>query len=224
MAALVMSLSGAMDFIFGNIMWFVIAGMAVYFISNYFRLGKKLKFKIIDRNEIERIKFVERMKMNPSKDYSLFVVGNRVVGKISHFRQYTVGNPSKQFTQMLMKPLLISKGNINIANPMAKVRCVEVDSKIVALNSVQKLVIVPAKTTFDFMWGMHYDIGDEKDHLANLKQDNVMRTDLDQMGSRYWVKSQEQCVFAPEMALQMALKSQELAIELAKRKGKADTI
>jgi len=219
-----MGLSGAMDFIFGNIMWFILAGVGFYVISNYFKLGSKIKFKVIDRSEIERIKFIERMKMNPSKDYTLFCVGDRVIGKISHFRQYTIGNPTKQFTQMLMKPILISKGNIHIANPMAKVRCVEVDSNIVALNSVQKLVIVPDKTMFDFMWGMHYDIGNEKDHLINLKQDNVMRTDLDQMASRWWVKGQEMCVFSPDMALQMALKSQELAIELARRKGKSDTI
>jgi hypothetical protein len=39
------------------------------------------------------------------------------------------------------------------------------------------------------------------------------------MASRYFAKSQEQCVYAPEVASQLAQREKELQIELAKTRG-----
>lgn len=220
-----MSLQGIMNIIFGNITVILLAGFGIMFLAKYFKLTDKMKFKVIDRSEVERVKFAERMKLNPSKKYRLFIVGKTPIGKITHFREFNLGNPhTKQFTQMMIKPMLISNGCIQIANPIAKSQCVEIEKKIVRLDKASKHVIVPEGTYFDYQFGMNYDLTDEEAHLVMIKNDNILRTDYDQMAGRYWVKGQQQCVYSPEFALQMALKERELAIELAKKKGKSETI
>ncbi len=215
-------LNQIMDFMFNNIFYFIIAGFGIWFLLKYLKFGSRTKVKVISRGEIERLKFIERMKFNESETFKDFVVGDRLRGRITHFRQFTVGNPTKQFTQMLVKPMLIRK--LNIVNPVAKHKCVQIDSKLVTLDEKTKAVKIVDGVFFDFLFGIYYDTVDEKQHLENIKSDNVLRTDYDQMAGRYWVKGQQQCVYSPEMALQLALKERELAIELAKKKGKAETV
>jgi len=81
-------------------------------------------------------------------------------------------------------------------------------------------IVIPEDLGFDKFMGYYYMIAENvKPKLRNVLDARILTTDFSLMASRYFSKSQEQCVYSPELAFQMAQKQTELNIELAKRKG-----
>ncbi len=79
--------------------------------------------------------------------------------------------------------------------------------------------------SINYYFGIYFDEKDvETIHSPNIINTRVLKTDVEQLASRYFTKSQEQCVYSPEMAHQFALKERELAIEMAKAKGKRESV
>ena len=87
-----------------------------------------------------------------------------------------------------------------------------------------RILIVSKKNAFDYYFGIYYDLSIEKQHKDLIIEHNVLRTDINLLASRYFVKSQEQATYDPDKAHALAMKEKELQIELAKRKGKVETL
>lgn len=58
-----------MKFFFDNIFFFLAFGFGLFFILTYLKFSNKSKYKVIDREEVERQKFVEMMRFNHSKEF-----------------------------------------------------------------------------------------------------------------------------------------------------------
>jgi len=87
-----------------------------------------------------------------------------------------------------------------------------------------KRIIISDERSINYYFGIYLDDKNPDLHSRNVIDTRVLKTDVEQLASRYFTKSQEQCVYSPEMAHQFALKERELAIELAKAKGKRESI
>jgi len=221
------SMNVLMEFIFSNIVWLVAAGVIGYIILTYLRVGTRTKIKPINRAEIERIKFIERMKHNKSKAFNWLRHGNRLIGRIDALDVVSLpikGNPApeKKVIRLLIKPTLTSK--LPIVNPLAKTQAFQLGLDNIDTDIGGKNIIVPKWLTFDYYFGIYYDMGSEESHIKLIKEDNLFRSDLNQLASIYYAKSQEQSTFDPEKAHQLAMKEKELQIEMAKKHGKITSI
>lgn len=224
MAAPIMSVSGAMDFIFGNIMYFVIAGVGIYAVQRYFQFGTRKKIKIVNIADIERMKFIERMKNNKS-DYKWLHRGKFFVGKIVALRNANIkgkSNPEKVITQMLIKPMLSKR--LGIPRPFSKVMPLQMDYNRITPTSPTDLQM-PPWITFDYFMGIYYGSSlTEETHKNVIIDNNLFRSTAQQIASTFFSKSQEQSTFDPEHAHALALKEKELQIQLAAKKGKITSI
>ena len=72
--------------------------------------------------------------------------------------------------------------------------------------------------------GLYYDMTTPTVFQDNVINSRLLKSDIDQLASRYFAVSQQQCVYSPELAHQLAMKERELQIELAKRKGKLSEV
>lgn len=219
-----MSLAGTMDFIFGNVMYFVIAGVIIYVVLNYLKFGMKTKIKPLNRSEVERIEFINRMKENKPNVYKILRRGNHILGKIQSMRIINIEkNPTPtQLCQMVIKPTI---WKTNIMNPLAKSVCFSINTnKIQELDRAKGSVELPATMTFDYLFGIYYDGSTENVQTDFIKHDNLFRSDLNQLASIYYAKSQEQSTFDPDKAHALAMKEKELQIEMAKKQGKITSI
>lgn len=219
------SLSGGLEFVFGNIMYFIIGGAILYVILNYLKFGTRSKIKPVNRAEVERIEFINRMKENKPEVYKYLKRGDSMLGKVIGMRVLKVEkNPHGEATlcQMIVKPTIWKTA---IANPLGKTRCFSVNTdKIEQLDSVRGVIQLPATMSFDYLLGIYYDGGTEKIHTDLIKSDNLFRTDLNQLASIYFAKSQEQSTFDPDKAHALAMKEKEIQIEMMKRQGKITSI
>ena len=224
MAFPVMSLSGAMDFIFGNIMYFVIGGVALFAVTNYFRFGSRKKVKIVNVADIERMKFIERMKNNKSS-FKWLHRDKFFIGKIVALRNATIkgkSNPEKQITQMIIKPMLSQR--LNIPRPFSKLMPLQLDYNMLTPTSPAHLNM-PAWITFDYFMGIYYGSShSEETHKNVIIDNNLFRSTAQQIASTFFSKSQEQSTFDPEHAHALAMKEKELQIQLAAKKGKITSI
>lgn len=236
------SFDSLLDFVFKNIFYFVAIGIIVYYIKDYLRV--KSSFKTLSRSEIERGKFIERMIPNKMPVKTHFYKGKTNLGLITHYKEFEYEfkessgkKPSKkgnvsieedqdkkpikkesiQIIQMLVKPVLLG----SLANPFAKVNVFQINGKY--LEKYPNKYCIPNHIYLDKLWGIYYDETTNA-HTELMKNDNIMRTDLNQIASIYFVKSQEQSTYDPIHAHALAMKERELQIELAKKKGQSETI
>lgn len=217
------SLTGMMDFVFGNIMWFMIGGVILWAVLNYLKVSTKFKPKPLNRSEVERMKFIERMKHNKVSKWKYITHGTKRVGKILAYREFTIKanpKPDKKIIQMIFKPMLIFK----LSNPFAKTQAMQLDAQFIDLDMGGKALIIPRWLTLDYYLGIYYDLASEREHTELIKQDNLFRTDMNQLASIYFAKSQEQSTFDPAHAHQLAMKEKELQIEMSKKKGQITSI
>lgn len=219
------SLSGMMDFIFGNIMYFVIGGVALYFLKNYFKLGSGKKVKIVNVADIERAKFIERMKNNKS-EFKWLTRGGNLIGRIQALRNATVkgkkGKEDIHITQILVKPMLVKL--LNIPRPFSKTMPMQLQFELLTPTSPVDLQM-PSWITFDYFMGIYYGSSlSEESHKNVIIDNNLFRSTAQQIASTFFSKSQEQSTFDPEHAHALALKEKELQIQLAAKKGQVTSI
>ena len=73
--------------------------------------------------------------------------------------------------------------------------------------------------------GIYHSIGDRENKVIdNIRETDFRQSDINNLASVYFAKSQEQSTFDPVYAHQMAMEQRKLEIELAKRKGKAESV
>jgi len=224
-----------------NIFYIVIIGLAVYVIMQYFKISSKKLNKPINRSEIERQKFIERMKHNNNQTpYKWLYRDKAVVGKILLYREYMTNPTGYKIAEAVVKPKLFWR----FTNPFAKSQAFMVNlgkikpdidlgenGKIESGQSYDKTIItdldkmiIPQWISFDYYFGIYYDMTIPEEHMKIIKNDNLIRTDLNELASVYYCKSQEQSTFDPIRAHQMALEEKRIELELAKTRGKAETI
>jgi len=264
-------LDAVMQFFFQNIFFFLFMGFAAFFLITYLKFGKKIKYKIIDREEVERLKFIEAMLFNRSSKYQALYQGDLLqlgiinngggllnlnnvlpMGKKIWRKLHKVGNIEHylEFEQVPIKLVQDGQGKITyeelknekpmrliamvikrtlfwrIPNPMAKAQAmfIENDNELMEKDEKGGRIIVPEQLGYDKYMGFHYIIAENtKPKLRNILDARVLVTDFNIQASRYFAKSQEQCVYSPELAFQMAQKQTELQIELAKKRGISST-
>jgi len=199
----------------------VVRSWGVLVFYGYQLLRVKKTYKVLNRSEVERLKFIERMSQNKVIKPMFLYKGKKMLGRITHLKEFAYkGNPKGDnilIDQFVVKPILFGK----IPNPFTKSRVFQIGVDSMDISNF-KFVIKPY-TYLDYYFGVYYD-EDTKAHTEIIKNDNVIRTDLNQLASIYFVKSQEQSTYDPVHAHALALKEKELQIELAKKRGKAETI
>jgi hypothetical protein len=207
----------------------LIAFIGFWVIYEFFIKGEKKAPKPLDRSEVERKKFIERMKMNKALDFKWFFRGNQLIGKILYlkptFIEIKKSEPQKlDILEMVVQPSLSSR--LKLTNPLAKELCIQINKKNTdcGLNSFTNEIRIVEQITFDNLFGIFYDRTLETELAEHIKNDNIFRSDLENLASIYYVKSQEQSTFDPQYAHEMALKEKELQVELAKKRGKMTSI
>ena len=60
--------------------------------------------------------------------------------------------------------------------------------------------------------------------IKHIVENVMFRTDMENMGTEYYVESQKKSVIDTTYAHEMAMKEKELQIELAKKRGKQTSI
>jgi len=214
-----------MAFIFENILIIVGLGVVVYFLYYYLRIKRTSKLRPLNRNEYERLQFIERMKHNKTHLYKWFLRGNKTLGKIISFRKFTYSaSPPMETIQLVIRPPLINIGKLTITNPFAKLQAFQVIEKKASKDTVKGTISVDEWVSFDYYFGIYYDMIAEREHTQLIKRDNVIRSDLNALASIYLVKAQEQSTFDPDHAHEMTKLEKQLQIELAKTKGKSEAI
>lgn len=237
-----MATPSVITFIQNNLIYLICAVVGVFIIYDlFFRTGSSKKLKPLSRSEIERKNFVERNKHNTTNIVKWAFRGNSLLGKLATMRimVYNGSGETNQidasnvfldekdrladgFIEMVIRPPLFSK--LKITNPFAKELCMIVSKNMVDFDGGDKSVNIDEKVIFDKYFGIFYDI-DMKDKLTeHIIQDNVHLTDLENIASIYYVKSQEQSTYNPEYAHELAMREKELQIELAKKRGKQTSI
>lgn len=223
------------DFVFANILYFVIGGVGLFFILNYLKFGTRKKIKVVNIADIERMKFIERMKNNKPALFKSFYRGDtQLVGKIIAMRDLPIKNKDykansksvpKQVSvlQLLVKPMLIAK--LGITRPFSKLLPFQINYNVVRFDKYSKSLQVPEWTTFDYFMGIYYDSSiPEEVHKNIIIDHNLFRSTAQQVASVFFSKSQEQSTFDPDHAHALAMKEKELQIEMAKKKGNITSI
>ncbi len=225
------------NFIFSNILWFIALGLFGWIIYNFLKVGKR-KLKVVDRKEIERVNFIERMRFNPSAKYRWLYKGYEqlgfgtdleyrgvvLLGKITHYLESVVkSSKDTRIITLIVKPALIK--SLGITNPFKKSQIIQFENDMNVCIKDKDNIYVSSDVGITNYLGIYHQIGEkEKKMIDNIRDSDIRQTDIDMMASVYFVKSQEQATFDPNYAHQMAMREKELQIELAKRKGKSETL
>lgn len=218
---------------FDNIFILCAFGIAIYFIHGYLDIKKVEKIKAVDRSEVERKNMIDRLKFNTNKRYKWLYKGNHLLGNISSIiGSQTGGNPHPVETLTIaFQPMLISSP-IKIKNPFAKKQVVVIDYANIVMTSDENgnvietnKIVVKDTIAISKYQGVYYTVGSTEEMIKNNIRDfDVFKSDINSIASIYYVKSQEQSTFAPQYAHELALKEKEIALELAKKRGKMETI
>lgn len=218
-----------------NVFYIVIVGLIIYVLHNYFKLKRIEKISSVNRGDVERKNIIERLKLNPSNKYKWLYKGTNCIGKITHLIETTIQtNPEKiDIYSLVIKPMLTSK-YIKITNPFAKSKVIEVEkSKQVLVwtddgdgfAKETNILKINGDIAITQSFGIYHTIGKhEKELVSNIRDLDVIKTDLNNLASIFFVKSQEQSTYQPQYAHELALKEKEIQLMMAQKKGKMETI
>lgn len=125
--------------------------------------------------------------------------------------------------EMVVKPV-INLG-IKITNPFMNEICILVGSEtILDMDRATSTITIDEKVTFEKVFGIFYDRKFEPEMLEYIKVNTVMRTDLENLGSEYYVEAQKNSVLERDRGYHMAMAEKELQTELARKRGKQSSI
>lgn len=218
-----------LDLIFGNVAILLPIGFIAGIFLTYITVKRRSKIKPIDRADIERNLFIERMKLNKHipKTFKYLRRGNKMIGLITHHTSGKIegfeDNPHST-NKMLVKPVWTP-----LKIPFGKTIPIIIDSnQIVSKQAKGKFkedyMSVPANTHFDSAFGIYYNKEDEMKNRIAIIHDGILRQDLNNLASVYFAKSQEQATFDPDHAHQLAMREKEIQLEMSKRRGQLTQI
>lgn len=198
----------------------------LYFIYKYFTRKKIIH---IDRNEIERRKFIERNKLNKTSLLKWLKKGNLLIGRIEtitffadnikikveeKFKEILENEPKKiSFAEIVVKPILDLK---IFKIPFGKEICLIVGNPF-EISWSDKTLYLEENKSFTEYFGVYIDLDYKKFLVEHHREDNVFRTDLETFASIYYAKGQEQAIFDPEYAFKTHIEQIKLEQEKEKR-------
>lgn len=189
--------------------------------------------KPISREDIERRNFIDRMSVNVNQSTSKYLYrGRNLIGCITHARNFiTTGNPHNYLiSEMVVKPTLIWK----IPNLLAKDKAFQINLgqcddknmliKQTVIESGDKM-IVPKYISFNYYFGIYYDITIAREHQDIILQKDLSLTDLHAEKSVDFAKAQELATigYIP-YAHEMSMKEKDIQHEIARKKGEQQSI
>jgi hypothetical protein len=189
--------------------------------------------KPISREDIERRNFIERMKVNTNQSTSKYLYrGKNLIGSITHARNFIVtGNPHNYLiSEMVVKPTLFWKIPLPLAKEKAfQINLGECDDKNMlvkptVIESGDKM-IVPKHVSFNYYFGIYYDITIAREHQDIILQKDLSLTDLHAEKSVDFAKAQELATigYIP-YAHEMGMKEKDIQHEIARKKGEQQSI
>jgi hypothetical protein len=224
-----------MDIIQVLIQWsipiFIVA--VIGFIAYHFlKILTKSVTKPISREEIERKNFIKRMRINTNQSNAKWLYrGKDIIGRITHSRAFVnVGNPSSNLImEAVVKPVLFWK----ITNPLAKEQAFQInmgewkDNHMMTntLMADKDKLIVPFNVSFNYYFGIYYDITLAREHQDIILGKDLALTDLHNEKSVDFAKAQEMATigYIP-YAHDMGMKEKDIQHEIARKKGEQQSI
>jgi hypothetical protein len=243
-------------FFFQNIIFFIIIGGLIIAFLYLFKFKKAVKFKIIDREEVERMKFIEAMQFNKTDKYKTIstadikylnggkglinnpmIVNKKMLASIENYLEFEqrpikivekegkyIYEEDKTEKPMKLIGMVIQRKIMFGLIPIKKPHPLLIEQSSAVKDDKTKTIFIPQELGFDRFMGYYYAINENmKPKIRNIMDARVLSTDFNITCSRYYAKSLEQCVYAPEVALQQAQKQTDLSIELAKSRGISKT-
>jgi hypothetical protein len=202
-------------------------------------IASKSKTKPISREEIERKKFIERMKVNVNQSSSRFLYrGKTLIGRIECFRTFiTKGNPHDYLiAEMVIQPSL-KLPLIHIDNPLSKEQAFQINigeygesenfKGVIKPNCIEDKdkLIVPEWISFNYYFGIYYDITIAREHQDIILAKDLALTDLMNEKSVDFCKAQEMATIGyMPYAHEMGMEEKRKQTEIEKRKGEQQTI
>ncbi len=123
-----------LNLIFENIFIVVIGGLVLYVILDWIRIRRKETLKPLNRSDVERAKFMERMKHNTTTYFNKLKRGVNTIGKITHLREVLITtNPSLE--KLELKP--------NVPNPIKERKIQEFKKKHKETAHLVQLMVKP---------------------------------------------------------------------------------
>ncbi len=220
------SFQGILDLVLGNIGILLPIGAVIFFAIGYLRIKSKVNIKPINRADIERQAFLDRMIHNENKTshFKTLKRGKHAIGKITHYTEAQIkGNPhNRTIAKMVLKPL-----RTPLQIPFGRSSCFIIDKDILINRQDSKgqgYIQVPASTHFDAEFGIYYNKEHELTNRVAIINDGVLKQDLNNLASVYFAKSQQQATFDPEHAHQLAMREKEIQLEMSKKRGQLTSI
>lgn len=222
-------LDNIIPFIQKNALLIIGVIIVVFILIFILNRNRKKELKPINRGEIERIKFIQRMDLNKTT-YSDLWRGDEWIGKIqrlchknlSAFKKLKDGEKDLDIIEMVFKPSTINLGFFKLA--MGKEKCVIIRNINLVRDRARRFIEINETAEFDRYMGIYYDIGVRAEAVEYIAVDTQFRSDMENLGAEYYVESQKNSVIDREGGLKMAIAEKELQTELAKKRGKTSSI
>ena len=198
----------------------------------FFHFITKSTTKPVSREEIERQRFIERMKINTNQyPFKWLYRGTDRIGKIIYSKGSQIqGNPHNHILiEMVVKPSLL----FGFLNPFGKEMAIQVnygsfneknELKKVCVEDGDKLVL-PSWVHFDYFFGIFYDNTIQEEHHEIILKQNLAYTDLNNEKSVDFARAQEMATIGyMPYAHEMGMEEKRKQTEMEKKKGKVETI
>jgi len=198
----------------------------------FFHFITKSTTKPVSREEIERQRFIERMKINNNQyPFKYLYRGNDKIGKIIYSKGSRImGNPHNHILiEMVVKPVLF----LGMTNPFSKEMAIQVNyGSFNEKNELEKVciedgdrLVLPSWVHFDYFFGIFYDNTIQEEHHEIILKQNLAYTDLNNEKSVDFARAQEMATIGyMPYAHEMGMEEKRKQTEMEKKKGKVETI
>ena len=210
----------------------LIVAVLGFFAYQFFHFITKSTTKPISREEIERQRFIEKMKINSNQyPFKYLYRGNDRIGKIIYSKGSQIhGNPRNHILiEMVVKPTLIW----NFVNPFGKEMAIQVNyGSFNEKNELDKIciedgdrLVLPSWVHFDYFFGIYYDNTIQAEHHEIILKQDLAYTDLNNEKSVDFARAQEMATIGyMPYAHEMGMEEKRKQTEMEKKKGKVETI
>ena len=151
--------------------------------------------------------------------------GEVITNTSTGISQFKTNGKKIPVISMVIKPMLFNGLMLNYLAKSQVIILVDNDKTIHKSISKEKIYIMDGIGVNNY-FGIYHSMGGETEEVMaqNIRNFDVFKTDLNSLASIYFAKAQEQSTFDPAYAHAMALEQRKLEVELAKGKGKKDSI
>lgn len=186
----------------------------------YMYMKKKPKFKPTDRCEIERLKFIEREKLNTTSMKYLWR-GKKLMGLIKTLSASKY--EGQDVINIVFKPAFFG---LKIPDIFSKdIPLIISDIENSDYDYEGHNFTIDEFSNLNLLLGIRYDIQSKKVLHKFIVNDNVTKSDMEQHSAVQFTEGQKLSTYGnSDNAAALVLKEKELQTELAKKRGKVSSI